>query len=295
LETRIVKARKKDDLNRKIVDVLVANKFAVANLVVAFRMLDELKSHWPDEYLPDYVPSHLGNLMRCGQAMLQAVEFSQGKDIEGFVLVDEDGRDILDKSRTPMPVGPAPLERSRELAELVHDIALIMRSNNDVERVFTHASRGFSRGGRNVTPAIISSWVRRKDWISAGLWGKEKNEMFVKQFERWRRFVSKHHHRLQRLFLPDVAGAEEKKMAAQLAKLPLKYQRGECFAVSHVGPSKDFFTFGQKAPGEDDAEDAGMSRMTRIDFKKAWAEVEESGQGSDGKEGDETSCGGCGG
>ncbi len=45
-------------------------------------------------------------------------------------------------------------------------------------------------------------------------------------------------------------------MASQLAKLPLKYHRGESFAVSHIGPSKDFFTFGQKPPGEDDAEDA---------------------------------------
>ncbi len=73
--------------------------------------------------------------------MLQAAEFSLGKDIEGFVLVDKDGRDILDKDGIPMPVGPAPLERSEELATQVHDIAPIMRSNNDVERVFTHASR----------------------------------------------------------------------------------------------------------------------------------------------------------
>ncbi len=51
LETRTVKARKKDDPNSKIVDVLVANKFAAANLSVAFRMLDELKAHWPDEDL----------------------------------------------------------------------------------------------------------------------------------------------------------------------------------------------------------------------------------------------------
>jgi hypothetical protein len=70
LETRTVKARKKDDPNRKIVDVLVASKFAVPNLVVAFRMLDELKSHWPDECLPDYVPSQLGKLMRSGKVLV---------------------------------------------------------------------------------------------------------------------------------------------------------------------------------------------------------------------------------
>ncbi len=234
-------------------DVLVASKFAVPNIVVAFRMLVELKSHWPDEFLPDYVPSQLGKLMCSGQAMLQAEDFSLCKDIEGFVLVDKDGRDILDEYGIPMPVGPAPLERSEVLAALVHDIALIMRSNNDVERVFTQASRGFNRSGRNVTPAIISCWVRRKDWISAGLWGKEKDASFLEKFRKWRRFVAAHNQRLPRLNLPDVAGAEEKKMASQLAKLALKYHRGESFAVSHIRPSKDFFTIGQKPPGEDDA------------------------------------------
>ena len=256
LETRTVKARKTDDPNRKIVDVLVANKFAVPNLMVAFRMLDEVVSHWPNEYLQDFVPSQLGNLMRSGQAMLQAGEFALGEDIKGFVLVDEDGRDILDKDGNPMPVGPAPLERWEKLAAQVHDLALLMRSNNDVERVFTHASRGFSRGGRHVTPTIISSWVRRKDWISAGLWGKEKDASFLKKFSKWRCFVSAHYQRLQRLSLPDVAGAEEKKMAAQLAKLALKYKNGNRFAESHIAPSKDFFSFGQKAPRDDDAEDA---------------------------------------
>ena len=202
------------------------------------------------------MPNQLAKLLRSGQAMLQAAEFSLGKDIEGFVLVDKDGRDILDKDDIPMQVGPAPLERSEELAALVHDMALLMRSNNDSERVFTHASRGFTRGGRNVTPATISTWVRRKDWISAGLWGKEKDASFLEKFGKWHRFVSTHNERLSRLFLPDIAGAEEKKTASQLAKLPLKYHRGESYAVSHIGPSKDFYTFGQKPPGGDDAEDA---------------------------------------
>jgi hypothetical protein len=84
----------------------------------------------------------------------------------------------------------------------------------------------------------------------------EKNASFLAKFGKWRRFVSTFHQHLPRLFLPDIAGAEEKKMASQLSKLPLKYHRGESFAVSHIGPSKDFFTFGQKPPGKDDAEDA---------------------------------------
>ena len=256
LGTRTVKARRADDHARQIVDVLVANDFALPNLVVALRMLDEMTSHWPADYLADYVPSQLGNLLRSDTAMQQVGQFSLAKDIEGFVLVDMDGRDILDKIGKPMPVGPAPLERFEEAAGLIFDIALHMRSNNDVERTFTHASRGFTRGGRNATPMIISSWVRRKDWISAGFWGKEKDPLFLNKFGKWRKFVIAHQHRMQRLSMPDVAEAEEKKMAAKLKKLAVKYRRGERFAESHIGPSNDFYTFGQKAPGNNDAEDA---------------------------------------
>jgi hypothetical protein len=102
--------------------------FAVAKLTVAFRMIDELKAHWPDENLSDFAPSQLSKLMSSGQATLQAAEFSLGKDIEGFVLIDTNGRDILGKDGIPMPVGPAPLERSEDLAELVHDMPRIWRS-----------------------------------------------------------------------------------------------------------------------------------------------------------------------
>ncbi len=109
-----------------------------------------------------------------------------------------------------MSVGPAQFEQWEELAAHVHDLVLLMWSNNDVERVFTW---GFSCGGRNVTPEIISSWVRKKDWISTWLWGKEKDESFVKQFGKWCRFVLTHYQRLQWLYLPDAAGAEEKNMA----------------------------------------------------------------------------------
>ena len=260
IETRTVKARKTDDPARTIVDVLVANKFAVPNLVIGYRMLDELKSHWPNDYLPDFVPNQLGDLMRSGTAMQQAGEFTLGKNVEGFVLVDKGGRDILDKEGKPMPVGPAPLERCEELAALVHKIMLHIRSNNDVERVFTHATRGFSAGGKNVTPMIISSWVKRRDYISGGCWGKEKDASFLKKFGQWRRFIWMHLDRLDRLSRPDVAGAEEKKMASQLAKLGLKYRRGERFDETHIEPSKDFFTVGQK---NDDADDAGDAPAPR--------------------------------
>ena len=91
-----------------------------------------------------------------------------------------------------MPVGPAPLAHWEALGAHVHKISLLMRSNNDVERVFTHASRGHSRGGKNVDPRTISSWVRRKDWITSGFWGKEKDPLFLDKFAKWRRFALLH-------------------------------------------------------------------------------------------------------
>jgi hypothetical protein len=69
LKTRVRNAHKTDDPACKIVSVLVANDYAMPNLVVAFRMLDELESHRPDEYLPDFVPSLLGILLSSDTAM----------------------------------------------------------------------------------------------------------------------------------------------------------------------------------------------------------------------------------
>jgi hypothetical protein len=209
-------------------------------------MLDEFQSHYRGECLADFFPSQLGDLLRNDEAMRQAAEFARGEDLKGFVLVDKEGRDILDKDGKPMPVGPAPLAHWEALGAHVHKISLLMRSNNDVERVFTHASRGHSRGGKNVDPRTISSWVRRKDWITGGFWGKEKDPLFLDKFAKWRLFALMHHKRLQRLFQPDVAAAEEKKMAAQLADLPLKYRNGGRFDESNIRPGKDFFVFGQK-------------------------------------------------
>jgi hypothetical protein len=54
----------------------------------------------------------------------------------------------------------------------------------------------------------ISAWVRRKDWISAGFWGKEKDTLFQKQFGKWRRFVTMHYHRMQVLTQPNAAKIE---------------------------------------------------------------------------------------
>ena len=250
--TRTVKARKEE--NGAIVSVLVANKFAVANLVVGSRVLDELKSHYPGKNLPDFVPTQLADLLTNGQAMGQADEFCLAKDIEGFVLVDKDGKDILDGKGNRVPVGPAPVERFEDLANQVHPIVCTVLSNNDPERVFTHAARAYSAGARNMSVMTLTSYVGGKDWINAGLWGKEKDELFVKQFGKCREFIAQYYPRLQLLTMPDASKCEEARTAAQLAKLPKKYRNGALFPESNIKADKDFFTFGQEAPGHEDGD-----------------------------------------
>jgi hypothetical protein len=121
--TRTVTASKEE--NGVIVSVLVANTFTVANVVVGSTVLDELKSHYPGKNLSDFVPTQLPDLLTNSQATRQGDEFCLAKDIEGFVLVDKDGKDILDGkgNGNRMPIGPALVERFKELANQEHKIA----------------------------------------------------------------------------------------------------------------------------------------------------------------------------
>jgi hypothetical protein len=258
IQTRTVRARKETD--GTIVNLLIANKFALANLMVAFKMLDELEDHYrinvPSVKLVDYVPQQLAALLTNEEAMLQAGKFCLAENIEGFVLVDKDGKDVKDKKGNLMPVGPAPVERFPELARLVCTMAFTVLSNNDPERAFTHASRGYRLGARNVTAMTISTWVRGRDWISGGFWGMEKNEDFIKSFAKWRRFVAAYYPRLQLLTMPNAHNVEQARMAAQLAKLPAKYKNGTLFLETNITASKDLFIFGSKPSGNDDTDEA---------------------------------------
>ena len=108
----------------------------------------------------------------------------------------------------------------------------------------------------------VSTWVRGKDWISAGLWGMEKNEDFIKSFAKWRKFVADYYPRVQLLTMPDAHHVEQARMAAQLAKLPAKYKKGALFLETNITASKDLFIFGSKPPGKDDNDEAPGSRVT---------------------------------
>jgi hypothetical protein len=65
------------------------------------------------------------------------------KDIEGFVLVDKDARDILDKDGEQMQVGPATLEQWEEAAALGRTM---MWSKCSLTR-------------RGVLPAVEGTWL----------------------------------------------------------------------------------------------------------------------------------------
>ena len=68
------------------------------------RDLDELKSHYPGKNLSDLVPTQLADRLTNGPAMRQGDKFCLAKYIEGLVLVDKDGKDILGGKGNRMPI-----------------------------------------------------------------------------------------------------------------------------------------------------------------------------------------------
>jgi hypothetical protein len=165
--------------------------------VVGFRIVDDLQSHYHGICLADYLPTQLADLLNDTEAIQEGAEFCAAKDISGFVLVDSDRQDVVFEKGVlkgqPKPVGPAPAERLSRFARHCLKLALVMRSNNNTERVFNHAKIGFSSGGKNVTPMTIGAWMRGKDWVTLGLWGKEKNPELLDMYAKARRFVERYY------------------------------------------------------------------------------------------------------
>ncbi len=61
------------------------------------------------------------------------------ENIEGFFLVDKDGKDVLDRKGDLMPVGPVLVERFPEFTHLVCTMAFTVLSNNDSEDQSLHS------------------------------------------------------------------------------------------------------------------------------------------------------------
>ena len=247
-----------DTATDTIVDVMIAHEDAVACGVIASRMIDELVARYPGEDFPRFLPSQLTDLLSSSTLMEEFRQFCLGHDIEGFHLVDAEGRVLKDKNDTTVVAGPAPAERYPKYAFQAIVIRLFQTGSNDIERVFNPVADGFRRGGRYVGPLTISVWCRRNDWVSAGLWGKEKDPIFLKVFGVARRFFARFESRIRNMVLPDTLSSEQRKMCARLEDLPIRNRDGQAFTTSNIVPNKKAFRFG--AAREDDSR--GDDQMT---------------------------------
>ena len=235
----------------KIEDVMIAHEDAVACGVIASRMIDELVARYPGEDVPRFLPSQLTDLLSDPVRMKEFREFCLGHAIEGFHLVDAEGNVRKDKRGDAIVAGPAPAERYPIYAFQAFVIRLFQTASNDIERVFNPVADGFRRGGRNVCPLTISVWCRRNDWVSAGLWGKEKDPVFLKVYALARRFFRTFEPRVRNLFLPDTYTSEQRKMCARLDELPVRNRNGQAFPTSNIVPNKKAFRFGPARENDD--------------------------------------------
>ena len=233
-----------DTATDTIVDVMIAHEDAVACGVIASRIIDELVAHYPGEDFPRFLPSQLTDLLSSPTLMEEFRQFCLGHAIEGFHLVDAEGRVLKDKNDTTVVAGPAPAERYPKYAFQAIVIRLFQTGSNDIERVFNPVADGFRRGGRYVGPLTISVWCRRNDWVSAGLWGKEKDPIFLKVFGLARRFFARFESRIRNMVLPDTLSSEQRKMCARLEDLPIRNRDGQAFTTSNIVPNKKAFRFG---------------------------------------------------
>jgi hypothetical protein len=87
--------------------------------------------------------------------------------------------------------------------------------------------------------------------VSAGLWGKEKDPVFLKVYALARRFFRTFEPRVRNLFLPDTYTSEQRKMCARLDELPVRNRNGQAFPTSNIVPNKKAFRFGPARENDD--------------------------------------------
>jgi hypothetical protein len=250
----------------QIVEIVTAHPDAVANALIASRMLDELFAHYPNDKLSNFVPTQLADLLNDEKAMGQFSRLCQGEAVEDFVLVDEQGNPLTNPKTGKAALPIAPLERYEDLAHQILKIVLTQLSSNDIERIFSQASMGFNRGGKNVSPMAINSWCRRNDWVSGGFWGLEKDEMFLKKFRNARLFFRAYESSLRKIMEPDTETSETRKMCARQDRLPARNKQGQRFGTSNIQPQAKAFHFGPLCPGRDEFNDS-MDQSHQVQSK----------------------------
>jgi hypothetical protein len=248
--------------------ILIAHEDAIPNGQVSSRIVDELQAQFLDAGERDflnYYPPQLADLLTDKEAMRQFPEFLRGDEMKGFYLLDADGRVVYEDTRkkddegkpTKKPVvpGPAPLWRFPELALRVLKLYFRQLTSNDVERIFSLVARGYRGGGKNVGYKCISSWCRRRDWVTGRFFGMEVNPEFLKVFGSARRLLRENEKRFQMVFSVDVNSNERRKRWRQQKDLPafIRNGKGKFVATNIVASNQESLLGPKSESGKDPA------------------------------------------
>jgi len=264
LQTRWVSVRKV--ATGETMRILVAHEDSIANGQVGSRVLDELgeqfRNQGEDQFL-DYYPPQLTDLLNDEEAMRQFPEFLRGDAMHGFVLLDAEGQVVYEDTRKkdengkpitiPVVPGPAPLWRFPALAKRLLKLFFRQMTSNDVERVFSLVARGFRGGGKNVGYQCISSWCRRRDWVSGRFFGMEVNPDSLKVYGAARRLMRENAMGFRKVFTVDLDSSEKRKRWRQQEGLPAYMKGGASkFAKTNIVPYNNESAVGpQKESGND--------------------------------------------
>ena len=246
-------------------EILIAHQEAIPNGQVGSRILDELQAQFIDQgehQFLDYYPPQLTDMLTDEAAMRQFPDFLRGDAMEGFHLLDADGNVLLVDTRKkdtdgnpimkPVVAGPAPLWRFPDLARRVLKLLFRQMSSNDVERVFSLVARGFRGGGKNVGFICISSWCRRRDWVSGRFFGMEVNPDFLKVYGAARRLMRENEKGFRKVFSVDINASEQRKRFRQQKDLPAYIKKGGQFVKTNIVPSAQEFLVGPKKESSKD-------------------------------------------
>jgi hypothetical protein len=215
--------------------ILIAHEDAIPNGQVGSRILDELGAqlrHQGEQQFLEFYPPQLADMLKDEAAMRQLPIFLRGDAMEEFVLLDAKGQVLLedtkplmkeangDNMKQPVVAGPAPLWRFPELARRALKLYFCQLSSNDVERVLSLVARGYRGGGKNVGFRCISSWIRRRDWVSARFFRLEADPAFLEVYRKARSLIRENNKGFQQVFALDINSSELRNRWRQQEKLP---------------------------------------------------------------------------
>lgn len=253
--------------------ILIADVDAISNGQVGSRMLDELKAHFINQGEPgfvDFYPPQLTDMLTDDVAMRQLSEFLRGDAMEGFHLLDAEGNTLFEdvkpvtqdaqgnRMRQPIVVGPKPIWQFPALARRVLTICLRQLASNDVERVLSLVAVKYRGGGKNVSFRCISSWIKRRDWVSGRYFGMEVNPDFLKVYGAARRLMRKNETAFQAVYTLDINTGEQRKRWRQQNDLPAYAKVGQKFRKTNIVPYRQERMVGTKSNMSEDPSDIAV-------------------------------------